>query len=157
MLLQTRYQAERQPRLVSGSVLSERAWRLAVDLEKGGRPNPVRRVRLRAAHGAVATEPGAANTGTLLSLLLQASRPGVVTVVHVTGYRTDGFAGRLYEAEYDLPGTASIRPLYGQGVRAYALLTARLGPASLSFRYRWQRDTVTRRYLGGQVDLTGGR
>jgi hypothetical protein len=43
LLLQTRYYAERQPRLVSGSALSERAWRLAVDLEKGGRPSPVRR------------------------------------------------------------------------------------------------------------------
>jgi hypothetical protein len=36
-------------------------------------------------------------------------------------FRTDSYAARLHLAEQDLPGTAAMRALYGEGYRWYAL------------------------------------
>ena len=63
---------------------------------------------------------------------------------------------RIYEYEADLPGTVSIRPLYGSGWRGYAQVSCRWQRWTLSGRYRLQWDRRIRRYGGVQFDWAHG-
>ena len=76
--------------------------------------------------------------------------------LHLSRFQTASYATRVYEFEVDLPGSVSIRPLYGSGWRAYALVSAAVGRWSVSARYRLQWDRRLRRYSGLQVDWLGG-
>jgi len=77
-------------------------------------------------------------------------------VLHVSRFRTDSYATRIYEYEADLPGTVSIRPLYGSGWRGYAQVSCRWQRWTLSGRYRLQWDRRIRRYGGVQFDWAHG-
>ena len=76
--------------------------------------------------------------------------------LHVSRFRTDSYASRIYEYEYDLPGAVSIRPLYGTGWRGYGMVAVTWRGWVLSGRYRVQRDERIRHYGGVQVDWTRG-
>lgn len=41
----------------------------------------------------------------------------VRSVIQMSTFWTDSYRSRIYEYEYDLPGTVSFRPLYGRGAR----------------------------------------
>ena len=51
-------------------------------------------------------------------------------------FRTGAYAARIYEYEPQLPGAASIRPLYGEGARLVTVCGIRLGPVQMSARWR---------------------
>lgn len=155
--LQVRYQEEHQPRWQSGQAVAEHGRRLVLDLERGRGRGSLARVRLRVAARRVGLEDVPARNGALAALLWQGIWPGVTVALHGTRYRTDGYAARLYEAEYDLPGAVSIRPLYENGWRVYGLVTAARGPVSVSLRYRLQVDRERQQYLGLQLELQSGR
>ena len=77
-------------------------------------------------------------------------------VLHISRFRTDSYATRIYEYEADLPGTVTIRPLYGSGWRGYAQVSCRWQGWTLSGRYRLQWDRRIRRYGGVQLDWAYG-
>ena len=76
--------------------------------------------------------------------------------LHISRFHTDSYATRIYEHETDLPGTVSIRPLYGSGWRGYAQVSYRWQGWNLGGRYRLQWDWHIRRYGGVQIDWTRG-
>ena len=73
--------------------------------------------------------------------------------VHLSRFRTDAYAARIYEYEYDLPGSYSIRPLYGNGWRIYVRTGFTWRGLQLMLRYRLQSGDPVRHHLGLQVDL----
>ena len=80
--------------------------------------------------------------------------------LQATRYRTGGYAARIYEYERDLPGSVSIRPLYGDGWRVCALgglrLDGPLGPLWIWLRGRLQARPL-KRQAGVQVELAEPR
>ena len=80
--------------------------------------------------------------------------------VQATRYRTGGYAARIYEYEQDLPGSVSIRPLYGDGWRVCALAGVRLdgplGPLRIWLRGRLQARPL-RRQAGFQIEVAEPR
>ena len=76
--------------------------------------------------------------------------------LHLSRFRTESYATRIYEYEVDFPGAVSIRLLYGSGWRGYALVAVGWRGWVLSGRYQLQRDRQIRRYGGVQVDWVGG-
>ena len=80
--------------------------------------------------------------------------------IQATRYRTGGYSARVYEYEHDLPGSVSIRPLYGDGWRVCALAGVRLdgplGPLRIWLRGRLQARPL-RRQAGLQVELAEPR
>lgn len=76
----------------------------------------------------------------------------VRSVIQLSTFWTDSYRSRMYEYEYDLPGTVSFRPLYGKGVRAYLLVGRRWKGVEWSFRYRLQRDRQWRHHIGGFIE-----
>ena len=74
-------------------------------------------------------------------------------VAHGSYFATDSYASRLYEYEYDLPGSVSIRPLYGRGWRFYALVALGWRAGEVALRYRLERTQRTRHYLVVLVEL----
>ena len=80
--------------------------------------------------------------------------------LQATRYRTGGYAARIYEYERDLPGSVSIRPLYGDGWRVCALgglrLDGPLGPLWIWLRGRLQARPL-KRQAGVQVELAQPR
>ena len=70
--------------------------------------------------------------------------------LHGSQFHTHSYASRLYE--YDVPGTVSVRPLYGEGWRLYGLVSLRWQDLDLSVRYRLQRDRRTRQDVALQIE-----
>ncbi len=92
--------------------------------------------------------------GRALSLRWRMQRRAWRGHIHASAFLSDSFASRLYEYEYDVPGTVTIRTLYGRGERVYALVSRRWGRANIAVRYRLQRDVRWRHYAGGLVEWT---
>ena len=113
------------------------------------------RLRLRL-EGRVLNDGRGGETGGLAALLWKGRWRLVHLVLHFTRFLTDSYYTRIYEYEYDLPGAVSIRPLYGDGWRCYALAGVKLGAWEFSGRYRYQRDVKVRHYGGLQMDMRLG-
>ena len=120
-----------------GEAATARSRKVRFDLQRKGEGR-LRMIRLRLETGRVRTGSGtdrAANASVAVRLRLGALRCSG----HLSRFRVDSWDARVYEFEYDLPGAVSIRALNGQGWRAYGLLELAAGPASASFRYRFER------------------
>ena len=76
--------------------------------------------------------------------------------LHVSRVHTDSYATWIYKYEIDLPGTVSIRLLYGSGWRGYAQVSYRWQRWTLNGRYRLQWNWRILRYGGVQIDWTRG-
>lgn len=74
-------------------------------------------------------------------------------VIHGSYFATDSYASRLYEYEYDVPGTVSIRPLYGEGWRFYLLAALRWRAGEIALRYRLERAGRVRHHIGVVLEL----
>ena len=89
--------------------------------------------------------PGRDDRGLLLSASWRSSASTVRHTLHVSRFVTDAYAARIYEFEHDVPGTVSVRPLSGNGWRAYGLVRWRRKQTELTLRYRLQIDRRTGR------------
>ena len=81
-------------------------------------------------------------------------------VLHLSRFFTQSYDARIYEYERDLPGSVSIRPLYGNGWRGVAMVQGELGRGfSMALRCRHQRAGGERRrrdtLTGLQIDYEG--
>ncbi|MEW6751543.1 MAG: hypothetical protein AB1505_11290 [Candidatus Latescibacterota bacterium] len=143
------------PRWTGGAPVAERTRSGRLEIE-WRRPPPGPRgtlLRLRLEERRLHRSPGRGEGGRLASLLGRAGGGGWRAVLHLSGFLTDSYATRIYEYEYDLPGTVTVRPLYGRGWRLCALLSRAWAGGEVSGRYRLQRDGRTRHHGGLQVDL----
>ena len=118
-------------------------------------------VQLRTEWKRVRVQSEAAQHGVNISLRWRRKQNAHDYVLHLSRFMTESYDSRIYEYERDLPGAVSIRPLYGNGWRAYAMLQRRWGKAlSVSIRWRHERDAQRRRrgtLIGVQIDYTGPR
>ena len=99
---------------------------------------------------------GSAETGGMVSLRGRQQGRRFSAVLHLSRFLTPSYATRVYEFEYDLPGAVSIRPLYGDGWRAYILLGWRCRGLRITGRYRLQQRHQAAgalHYGGLQIDL----
>ena len=149
------YQEDLRPRWREGQSLQERSRRLRAELEFGRGKGMLDRLRLRL-EGRVLNDGRGGERGGLAALLWKGRWRPVRLVFHLTRFLTDSYYTRIYEYEYDLPGAVSIRPLYGEGWRSYALVGVKWGAWEFSGRYRYQRDVKVRHYGGVQVDMRLG-
>lgn len=92
----------------------------------------------------------AGQRGRLFSLRATSQGPRLRWTWHLSRFHTGGYASRLYEYEYDLPGAFGIRPLYGRGWRWYLLAAHTRGPLRLAARFRRQQG---QQQAGLQLDL----
>lgn len=106
--------------------------------------------RLELAGRIEARRDGKAQQGRLLSWRVAGQWRRLEWTCHLSRFHTSSYASRLYEYEYDLPGTLSIRPLYGKGWRWYLLAAHTWGALRLAGRYRHQQG---RHHVGLQLDL----
>ena len=138
-----------------GEAATARSRKVRFDLQRKGEGR-LRMIRLRLETGRVRTgarTDRAANASVVARLRLGALRCSG----HLSRFRVDSWDARIYEFEYDLPGAVSIRALNGEGWRAYGLLELARGPASASFRYRFERrrGRGNGHLAGLQLDLAG--
>jgi len=97
---------------------------------------------------------GDVDDGLAASISLKGKGRGLDYALLLTRFTTDSYGARLYEYEWDLPGTISVRPLFGAGWRAVALSRWRWGQFSLAVRYRCYRDRErAAQLLGLQVEI----
>ena len=121
-----------------------------------------RRVRSKDGGGRRCQTPGRCprgrdDRGLALSASWHSMGPTVRQTVHVSRFVTDSYAARISEFEHDLPGTVSIRPLSGNGWRAYSLVRWRRREMELTLRYRLHFDRRTGRVgqlASMQLDLS---
>ena len=104
-------------------------------------------------------EPETAEDGLATSISVKGAVPsGFEYALLVSRFRTASYGARVYEYEWDLPGTISVRPLFGNGWRAVALTRWRWSGIGFALRYRWYRDRTRTAYLlGFQVETTAKR
>ena len=140
------WQERFRPDWEGGRLQQERTRRGRFDIEYG--PWLLQGQQLRLGRSAKADEWGSALA---LRGRWQVTRGSVVA--HGSYFATDSYASRLYEYEYDLPGSVSIRPLYGRGWRFYALVALGWRAGEVALRYRLERTQRTRHYLGVLVEL----
>ena len=75
-------------------------------------------------------------------------------VLHLSRFQTESYDVRIYEYERDFAGSVSIRPLYGDGWRGYAMIRLEMGRGvAVAVRCRHQRVGVSERRRGDT--LTG--
>ena len=144
ILTRVQWQGRHRPRWQDGQLRAERyqKWRLNLDYAAWRWRGDVQRL----------LGDGRSEWGLLGSARYKARWFSI----HLSRFRTASYATRLYEYEIDLPGSVSIRPLYGSGWRGYALVSIERWGWSVSARYRLQWDRQRRRYGGVQVDWIGG-
>jgi hypothetical protein len=140
------WQERFRPRWAGGRLQQERTRRGRFDIEYG--PWSLQGQRLWLGRSAKAGEWGSA-----LALRGRWQVPRGRFVAHGSYFATDSYASRLYEYEYDLPGSVSIRPLYGRGWRFYGLAVLGWRAGEVALRYRLERAARTRHYLGLLVEL----
>lgn len=99
-------------------------------------------------------QPGTPEDGLATSISVRGEAPsGFEYALLVSRFRTASYRTRVYEYEWDLPGTISVRPLFGSGWRAVALTRWRRGGIGVALRYRCYRDRARTAYLlGFQVE-----
>lgn len=151
--LALRLEAEGRAGLGPGTGHRLAGWRGALGWDGVGRGQP--QWHLGLAQRTWRRDTGATCHGWLVSAHRQLTRNRLQLWVQASCFRTDGYYGRLYEPERDLPGLTSIRALYGQGGVLGALASRRVGAAVLSLRGRWQSGDAAGYLIAAQMDLTG--
>ena len=99
------------------------------------------RLRLRGGGRRVRIQSEAPQQGSNFSLSWRHKRAAYDYVQHVSRFDTESYDARIYEYERDFPGAVSIRALYGDGWRAYAMVQRRWRDGvSVAARWRYERD-----------------
>jgi hypothetical protein len=146
---------QRRRRLRASGLPHDR--RLAVRIDAIGEgPRQAATLRLRGEWRRVRIQSETPQRGVNVSVSWRQKRALSDYAVHLSRFATDSYDARIYEYERDFPGSVSIRPLYGNGWRAYVLVrrtwTERL---TLALRCRHERDAAGQRrstLTGLQVD-----
>ncbi len=139
------WQGKWRPRWKAEQLWNDRSRRLRLDIERGNWTLQAQGLRLFLS--------GRQNEwGRALALRWRLRRAWGSATLHGSQYHTNSYASRLYEYEYDVPGTVSVRPLYGEGWRLYALISLRWLGSDLAVRYRLQRDRRTRHDVALQIE-----
>ncbi len=147
---------EAEGRVAPGPATGQRlaGWRGALGFDAAGRAQPAWHLGL--AQRTWRRGPGITCHGSLVSAHRQLAVGRLQLWVQGACFRTDGYYGRLYESERDLPGLASLRALYGHGGVLGALASWSIGPALLSLRGRWQSGDAPGHLVAAQVDVSAG-
>ncbi len=151
------YQDRKGPRWRDGASHSERSRRGRVGITY--RAGPRARVGFRLEGRCLRDTGRGSEIGGMTSLLWQGKWGVARYTFHLSRFSTASYRTRIYEFEYDLPGTVSIRPLYGDGWRFYLLAGFRWRPVEVGGRYRYQRRLGGEKplhYFGLQVDCRIG-
>ena len=138
-----------------GAALTANSRKVRFDLQRKG-DGLLQMIRLRLETGQVRTG-SQTDRGANASVVARLRLGRLRCSGHLSRFRVASWDARIYEYEYDLPGAVSIRPLNGEGWRAYGLLELARGPAAASFRYRFERrrGRGDGHLAGLQLDLAG--
>ncbi|NKB67970.1 MAG: hypothetical protein GKR89_12995 [Candidatus Latescibacteria bacterium] len=143
--LQLAYQDRHRARWLNRRAISQRDQRLRLDLQRQTQPL---RLQWRLEGRAVQTTVEAPEYGLLLSGQGTYQHATTQLTLHLSRYRTASYQSRIYEFERSLPGSLSLRPLYGRGWRFNVAAQHRLGSWTASLHYRYQQGP----YCSLQID-----
>lgn len=75
----------------------------------------------------------------------------------LSAFSTGGYGARIYQYEPQVPGSVSIRPQYGRGVRFVGVAMVRHRDCEFTVRWRWNRSRAgSQRRLTIQIDRAAG-
>ena len=152
--LQLLYEERTRPRWRAGERVFEHRGRGRLGVEFRDRDGIQARLRLEGCH--LRRGDGVEERGGLLSLLWQRRRQSSSYTFHLSRFLSHSYRSRIYEFEYHLPGTMSIRPLYGDGWRLYAMGGVQWRGLKIVARYRHERSQLrggALHNIGLQVDF----
>ena len=155
--LQLLYQERTRPRWRGGETHVEHSRRARLGLEFRSQDGVRAGLRLEGCYLHAADRVD--ETGGLFSLIWQRRRQSSSYTFHLSRFLSASYNSRIYEFEYHLPGTLSIRPLYGDGWRLYAMGGVQWRFLSIVGRYRYECSQHRGRALhniGLQVDFQTG-